>query len=124
MKYTKEQLDDLNGETSSRHAFLFPLFLMDLFADMSVEEKGLLIESILWYVRTGEDLNTLEAGTLSYSAYKQFKRQYEKDAKKYLEEVKQRREAGRKGGKAKAKKEEYNPITGELKDPNKHPVYG
>ena len=125
MKYTDEQLADLNGETSNRHAFLFPLFLIDLFSDMSVEEKGLLIESILWYVRTGDELNTLEAGTLPYSAFRQFKRQYEKDAQKYLEEVKKRREAGRKGGKTRAGKEDHDPITGEVKkDPNRHPLYG
>ena len=121
MTYTKEQLDDLNGITSTRHGFMMPLSLKTLVKSMPPQEKGLFLEAVFEYVETGlPSQQILKFQTsLPYFAFMQFVEQYDKDARKYLDKVKKNREAGKKGGSV----PRHNPETGEVM-PDKHPKYG
>ena len=121
--FTKDELENLNGITSSRHGFIFHFTVMELFEDMSYSERGQVLEAIFYYVGKGEDIYPpLKKGTLGYLTLKQFKSLYSKDASKWLKKSQTNKENGKKGGSA--PRNNHDPITGEIKDPNKHPIYG
>ena len=98
--FTKEELDDLNGITSSRHGFIIPFSLDTLLDAMTVQEQGFMLSAMRHYVRTGETLE-VNPKSFPYVALRQFIGQYQKDAAKYLETVKVRRSSGAKGGSVK-----------------------
>ena len=95
--FTKEELYDLNGITSSRHGFIIPFSLDPLLDAMTVQEQGFILSAMRHYVKTGEVLE-VNNKSFPYVALKQFVVQYKKDAAKYLVTVKQNRVNGAKGG--------------------------
>ena len=99
-RYTKEELEDLNGITSSRHGFIIPFSLDPLLDTMTVSEQGLTLSAIRHYVKSGETLN-IAPKTFPSVAVKQFIEQYQKDAEKYLKVVNNNRVNGAKGGRPK-----------------------
>lgn len=99
-KFTKDDLDILNGITSSRHGYIIPFSLDPLLDAMTVQERGFTHTAIRHYVKTGEVLEVNEK-SFPYVALKQFIEQYGRDAPKYLTTTRQNRENGSKGGKAK-----------------------
>lgn len=116
-KFTPEQLENLNGTTSSRHGFIMHFTVMELFEDMPPTEKGLVIEVIFKYVATGVDNQDprIKKGSLGYFAIKQFKTLYAKDASKWLEKSQKNSDSGRKGGSAKKDEQpEHDTETGEV----------
>ena len=121
MTYTKDQLDDLNGITSTRHGFILPFSIKTLLKSMELQEKGLFLDSIMEYVETGVPPQQILKFTksLPFFAFMQFVEQYDKDSSKYLDKVKKNRESGKKGGSV----PRHNPETGEVM-PNAHPKYG
>ena len=97
MIFTDEELDDLNGITSSRHGFIIPFSLDSLLDSMTIAEQGLTLSAMRHYVKTGKTLE-IKKNTFPSVAFMQFKEQYKKDASKYLVTVNQNRVNGAKGG--------------------------
>ncbi len=97
--FTKEELDDLNGITSSRHGFIIPFSLDPLLEAMTIQEQGFMLNAMRHYVKTGEAVE-VNKQSFPYVALRQFIEQYKKDAAKYLVTVKQNRVNGAKGGSA------------------------
>ena len=128
-QYTNEELENLNGITSSRHGFIFPFSVADLFEDMSYEERGQTLEAIFYYVAKGEDIYPpLNRGTLGFLTLKQFKNLYTKDAAKWLKTSQKNSDNAKKPRSYKSNSDSHDPVTGEVTsktepDPNKHPIY-
>ena len=100
-KFTRDDLDILNGITSSRHGYIVPFALDALLDAMTVNERGLMITAMRQYAKTGE-IHEFNSRSFPYVALNQFIEQYDKDAPKYLTITRQNKENGAKGGNAKA----------------------
>ncbi len=97
--FNDEELRWLNGYGATRHGFIFPFSLDALLDAMSEVEEGITLSAIRKFVKSGEVVDLFQY-PYAPIALNQFIEIYLKDARAFVNKVKQTKDAGAKGGKA------------------------